>query len=158
MDADVDLTRQFSGQDYARALEAWAWLGVEGKTPVFTSPFGDVCLRDDAGFWWLDLLEGSFDLVWETADEMRAELSSKEGQEHYLLAELAWGAEQRGLVPTNEQVYGFTVPPVLGGAIDVENVDTISFVVGVNVAGQLHEQVRDLPPGTPISGITLTDS
>jgi hypothetical protein len=26
----------------------------------------------------------------------------------------------------------------------------------LNILGQIHNQIRDLPPGTPISGITLT--
>lgn len=34
----------------------------------------------------------------------------------------------------------------------------IDFVVGVNIAGQLHDQVRGLPPGTAISGVTIDDT
>lgn len=71
-----------------------------------------------------------------------------------MLGGLAFAAEDRGLVPGPEQVYGFAKPPVLGGAIDVENIEVIDFVVGVSIAGQLHAQVRDLPPGTAISGFT----
>ena len=153
----MDLTRQFSQEQYARALEAWTWIDVNGKAPVFASPFGDVCLRDDAGFWWLDVLEGSLDLVWRTADQLRAELNTGEGQDRYLLAGLAWAAEQQGLTPTQDQVYGFKHPPVLGGAIDLQNVETTSFVVSVTIAGQLHRQVRDMTPGTPITGFRLEE-
>jgi hypothetical protein len=39
---------------------------------------------------------------------------------------------------------------VVGQAID--------FVVGINLLGQLHRQVRNLPPGTKISGFTLDDT
>ncbi len=152
----VDLTRQFSEQEYVDALDAWAWLGVAGKKPVFASPFGDVCLSDDAGFWWLDMLEGRLDLVWRDGEQLRTSLGSEEGQDHYLLAGLAGAAERRGLVPSREQVYGFKVPPIIGGAVDVENVETISFVVGVNLAGQIHQKVKNLPPGTPISGVSIT--
>ena len=153
----MDLTRQFSQEQYARALEAWTWIDLSGKAPVFASPFGDVCLRDDAGFWWLDVLEGSLDLVWRTADQLRAELNTGEGQDRYLLAGLAWAAEQQGLTPTQDQVYGFKHPPVLGGAIDLQNVETTSFVVSVTIAGQLHRQVRDMTPGTPITGFRLEE-
>jgi hypothetical protein len=34
-------------------------------------------------------------------------------------------------------------------------VGVIDFVVGLNIAGQIHEQVRDLPAGTPIAGVTI---
>jgi len=40
---------------------------------------------------------------------------------------------------------------VLGGPIEVGNIGIIDFVVGVNIAGQLHDQVRALLPGTVIT-------
>jgi hypothetical protein len=49
-----------------------------------------------------------------------------------------------------EQVYDFTPPPVLAGGFDVANVTAMDFVVSLHIAGQLHEQVRDIPPGTAI--------
>jgi hypothetical protein len=151
----VELTRQFSAEDYARGLESWAWLDLDGKRPLFASPFGDVFLCDEAGFWWLDTLEGRLELAWRTADELAADLKTEKGQDRYLLTGLAWGAELRGLVPTKEQVYGFAHPPVLGGPVNLDNVETIDFVMGLDIGGQIHRQVRDLPPGTTITGITL---
>ncbi|WP_238005276.1 DUF1851 domain-containing protein [Dactylosporangium sp. AC04546] len=154
----MELTRQFPAQVYARALESWTWLGVGGKVPLFTSPFGDVCLRDEAGFWWLSLLDGTLELVWQSADQLRAELDSEDGQDLYLLGTLAWAAEQRGIVPTHEQVYAFAVPPVLGGPIGVDHIQVIDFVAIMSFTGQLHEQIRDLPQGAPVSGLTVSDS
>jgi hypothetical protein len=49
-----------------------------------------------------------------------------------LLAGLAFGAESRGLIPDAGQVYNFKVPPVMSGVLDVDNVETIDFVVGLN--------------------------
>ena len=37
----------------------------------------------------------------------------------------------------------------------VEAIEKSDFVVGLNILGQIHHQVRTLPPGTPISGITV---
>jgi hypothetical protein len=54
-------------------------------------------------------------------------------------------------------VCNFRVPPVLGGALEVGNVGTIELVVGRSIAGQLHDQIRGLPPGTRISGFTVSD-
>ena len=55
----MDLTRTFTQEQYAAALESWEWIGLDGKTPVFTSAFGDVFFRAADGFWWLDTLEGT---------------------------------------------------------------------------------------------------
>jgi Domain of unknown function (DUF1851) len=61
----------------------------------------------------------------------------------------------RGLVLKPEQVYDFVPPPVLGGGFDVDHIVATDFVVALNIAGQLHRQVKDLPPGTQISGLTI---
>ncbi|WP_433650977.1 hypothetical protein ACQP2C_32125 [Micromonospora zamorensis] len=45
----MELTKQFSEQQYARALESWAWLDLAGKAPRFTSLFGDVFLESADG-------------------------------------------------------------------------------------------------------------
>jgi hypothetical protein len=73
-------------------------------------------------------------------------------------AGLAHAAERSGLVPTSAQVYDFRVPPALGGALEVDNLEVIDFVVSLNIAGQIHEQIRDLPPGTPISAVQISES
>lgn len=53
------------------------------------------------------------------------------------------------------EIYSFKVPPVLGGPMTVEAIEKIDFVVGLNILGHIHDQVRTLPTGAPISGITV---
>jgi hypothetical protein len=107
------------------------------------------------GSWWLDTLEGVLSRQWGTAAEMRAALDTPDGQDQFLLAGLAFAAERRGLAPGPDQVYGFTVPPVLGGPMDADHMETIDFVVSLTIAGQVHAQVRNLPRGSAISGFTV---
>jgi hypothetical protein len=153
----MNLTRSFAAEQFARGLESWGWIGAADKVPVFASAFGDVFFRADDGFWYLDTLAGSLTRVWADAQALEADLATPSGRDRYLLAGLAFGAESRGLIPDAGQVYNFKVPPVLGGALEVDNVETINFVVGLNIAGQLHDQIRGLPPGTRISGFTVSD-
>jgi hypothetical protein len=134
------------------------WLDVDGKAPLFTSPFGDVFLEDQHGVWWLDTIEGRFTHPWACREDLSASLQTTEGQDEYLLAGLGLVAEEAGLVPGPDQVYGFRVPPRLGGPLEVGNVEVVDFVVGVNIAGQIHRQIRDLPPGAKISGVTIDDA
>lgn len=83
------------------------------------------------------------------------DLNSPEGQDQYLFAGLAFAAERLGIIPSESQVLSFKVPPVLGGAMSTENIDASDFVVSLNIVGQIHQQIKDLPPGTPISGFTV---
>ena len=102
-------------------------------------------------------MEGSLTRPWITAEQMQAELSTPDGRVQYLLAGLAKAAKTQGLIPGEDQVYDFTTSPVLGGAMEPATIGVIDFVVGVNIAGQLHEQVRGLPPGTAIQAVAIDD-
>ena len=150
----MDVVRRFTSGAYAQALSSWAWLeGIDRMEPVLTNAFGDVFLRDqDGSFAFLDTVEGSLVPAWPDAATLQAAINTKEVQDEYLLAHLVRAA---GLVPGPEQVLSFRVPPVLGGELSVENIELADFVVSVNVAGQVHEQVRALPPGTPVTDIRI---
>lgn len=49
----------------------------------------------------------------------------------------------------------FQLPPVLGAPVDVSNIEVMDMQVALHLSGQLHEQVKDLTPGTRISGVTI---
>lgn len=151
----MELTRAFPAEQYAGALASWQWLGLGGREPMMTSPFGDVFFESEDGVWFLDLVEGSLQRPWGSLEELKASLETEEGQDRYLLSGLALGAAARGILPGDTEVYAFTTPPVLGGSVDLDNIEAADFVVAVNLAGQIHAQVKDLPPGTPIAGVTL---
>jgi hypothetical protein len=151
----VDLIRGFGSDEFSQALESWRWIGIEGKTPLFCSPFGDVFLRAADGIWWLDTAEGTLTRRWAHSEELKAALRTTEGQDRFLLAGLAVAAERQGIVPGARQVYGFKIAQVLGGQLNVDNLEVIDFVVGINILGHIHEQVRNLPQGTRISGFSV---
>ena len=148
--------KRFSPEQYDQALVSWSWLDLAGKTPRFASLFGDLFLESPEGWWYLDTIEGDLKQVWQTAAQMQAVLNTPEGQDQYLLLGLAEEAERRGVRLAENEVYSLTPPPVLGGELDAANVSALDFVVAVDLAGQIHDQVRNLPPGTPISGITIS--
>jgi hypothetical protein len=153
----MDVIRRFSPEAYARALESWAWVDLFGKEPRFCSPFGDVFLEGVDGWWFLDTLEGTLTRRWESAEACHAELNTVEGQEQYLLVGLAEAADAAGVHPGDDEVYSFTRPPVLGGEMEPANVELLDFIVSINLLGQIHEQVKDLPPGAHVAGLQLHD-
>jgi hypothetical protein len=153
----MQMMKVFTAEQYERALDSWAWIGVAGKEPVFTSLFGDVFFRSADGFWFLDTIAGTLSLEWTAEAELRQTLDSGEGQDRYLLGGLAIGAASRGLELGPDKVYDFIPPPVLSGSFDLDHLVILDFVVAVNIAGQLHQQLKDLPPGTTISGFTIDE-
>jgi hypothetical protein len=151
----VILTKSFPPEAFAEALESWSWLPIAGKQPVLATLFGDTFLQDAEGYWFLDAAGGKLEKLASTKDELKAILSSAEGQDRYLLAGLAEAAEAKGLRLQPSEVFDFTKPPVLGGSFEVGNLSPNDFVVATNITGQIHDQVRNLPPGTKISNIKI---
>jgi hypothetical protein len=147
------LTKVFSDEQFETALDSWQWIGLRGKQPVRGSLFGDLFFSSSDGWWFLDVIEGSLTRRWPDRTALERELAIEDGQDRYLLAGLALAAADRGLTLGPTEVYGFAVPPVLGGEMTVENVEKTDFDVALTIAGQLHQQVRDLPPGTRISEV-----
>jgi hypothetical protein len=82
-------------------------------------------------------------------------LNTEEGQDQFLLAGIAIGAQERGIHPGPAQIFMFNTPPVLGGEISADNVQAMDFVVAAALCGQLARQVKDLPPGAKVSGFSV---
>ncbi len=127
---------------------------MAGKEPVTSTLFGHVFLSSDDGFWLLDPIAGSLTRRWNDVEHLRADLDSPEVQQE-LLIDLADTALRRGLSPGADEILDFTQSPVLGGPLDPGNLQVMDFVVGVNIAGQIHAQTTNLPAGTPISGVEV---
>jgi len=87
---------------------------------------------------------------------METVLATGDGEATFLRSALAASAIERGLVLDGDKIYDFTKPPVLGGAVDLGNLSMIDFVVGINIAGQIHDQLRDRARGTPVAGVTIS--
>lgn len=124
---------------------------------MLASLFGDVFLQDPTGYWFLDTLEGSLTRQWASQRDIQVALETEEGQDQYLLGGLAMAADARGLKLSDDEVYRFKVPPVIGGTIDLANVEVGGFVVATSFAGQLHDQVKNMPPGANITGFQVGD-
>jgi hypothetical protein len=145
----VELTKQFSDEQYAVALEAWSWVDLRGRTPRFTSLFGDLFLEADDGTWWfLSTMTGELELGWPSGAALAADLNTEAGQDRYLLGGLAMAAfHRRGVVLGADEVYTYVPPPVVSGSFDVDQIQVFTFTIAVNLAGQLHRQLR--APGRP---------
>jgi len=138
-----------------QALEAWDWLDFAEKEPFITTCFGDVFFESKSGIFFLDTLAGSLEKVASSKDGLQEILNSEEGQDHYLMAGLALAAQENGLTIGEGECLDFKVSPVLGGPLTIENINVMPFVVSLHIAGQIMEQVKDLPPGTKISKVTV---
>lgn len=136
------------------ALSAWRWLPLKGKTPLTVTALGDVFLSDEHGVWFLDRIAGTLELVAESETALEVLLNTENGQEHYLWYELIEAA-QADITLGEDECFDFKVAPRLGGELSVDNLHSVDFVDALHVAGQMHEQVKDLAPGTVVDNIEI---
>jgi Domain of unknown function (DUF1851) len=141
----------------SNALDGWRWLDIADKAPVLVTAFGDVFFEGKDGIWFLDTLDRKLKRVCDTRDDLHQLLRTEHGEDHYLFAPFVQRAEAEGHALGPDECYDFKVHPVVGGAVDMSNVEKRSFLVSLHLRGQLHEQVRHLPPGTKINSFTLVE-
>ncbi|WP_277207748.1 hypothetical protein [Isoptericola croceus] len=141
----MDLLRPFTPSAFAYGLASWSWLGIHGKTPQFATLFGDVFFESLEGWWFLDTVEGTFELRWTNAVELTAELESPDGRSDLLLADLAVEAARRGVVPQDDEVLAFIPHPQLGGRLSADAVAPVRFELALRLAGEVHRQASPAP-------------
>ncbi|WP_165356327.1 T6SS immunity protein Tdi1 domain-containing protein [Sphingosinicella sp. BN140058] len=142
--------------DILRGLDGWSWLNLDGLVVIAVSAFGDLFLQaPDGTIRMLDTIGGELREVAADLPDFAERLQDGDVRADLLLPALVEGARDTGLRLEAGECYDFRLPPVLGGEMNVEAIGKTPFVVKLDLAGQLHAQVKDLPPGTPIGGITL---
>jgi hypothetical protein len=146
-----------SSEDVARALDSWHWLDIQGKRVLLITAFADVFFSAPDGIWALDTLEGELKRLCETQIELEAALQTEEMEDTYLMGPLIEYLVKSGLTLSATQCYDYKVHPRLGGQINHENIEVRSFVVALNLRGQLHEHVRHMKPGTKISSVEFQE-
>ena len=152
-----DLTVNFSHLDRDTLLQDWFWLIGPSKVPILLTAAGDAFVQDadDGTVHFLDVGTGQLHPIADSPEELRTLLANKEFVVNHLAVQMVGALMQAGKRLEAGQIYSFKVPPVLGGQHALENVEVTDIAVHFSVAGQIHEKVRNLPPGTPVDGFTI---
>lgn len=140
-------------------LGDWRWL-IGPKLQLWkVTKAGDALLRhsDDGSIHFLDVVSGSVERIAENQTEFESAAKVLENADRWLMCEIVDDQAALGMSPGINECLSFKHPPVLGGRLDPDNFETCSVLVHFSIAGQIHEQVKDLPPGTPIGKIKLVD-
>lgn len=134
--------------DVLRAIDAWKWLSLTGLTVIAVSAFGELFLLDNAdAVFQIDTIEGALSKVATSVGELTAMLDAPEVRDELLFEGLVVGARNKGLILRSYECYDFKIPPILGGSMSVNELQMLPFVVKLQIAGQLHEQAKYMPPG-----------
>jgi hypothetical protein len=152
-----ELTVNFDHLERERLLEDWRWLLGPAKQPVLLTAAGDAFVQDemDGSILLLDVAAGELLRVADDLEGFQALLADREFVTNHFAVEMVAGLRDAGVTLGRGEIYSFRHPPVLGGEYTLENVEPTDIEVHFSLAGQIHRQVRDLPPGAVIRKINI---
>jgi len=152
-----DLTVNFSHLDREALLSDWRWLIGPRKQPILVAAIGDAYLQDpdDGSVHLLDVGGGALEQIADSVDEFRELLADREFVSDSFVPSTIVALRNSGKTLAPGQIYSYIQPPVLGGKYSTDNMEPTDVSVHFSILGQVHEQVKDLPEGTPISSIKL---
>jgi hypothetical protein len=146
-------------------LEAWRWLfGAKPQMRLLTA-MGDVFVLRPKGMFGgqevclLDTYSGELRFVekdWESFKERMA--APDEAVSEWLKFDLLCELHEAGAELRSEHCFSPTIPPIIGGKFEPSNLSSTPWRVHLSILGQIHRQVRDMPPGTRITGIDVDTS
>jgi len=153
-----DLTVNFDHLDQSKILEDWEWLIGTSKYPVLITAVGDVFVKDvrDGSIHFLTVGDAELRPIASDLEEFRSLLIDKDFVLDYFAVAAVVALKEAGVELASGQIYSLKLPAILGGKYVLDNVAPTDILVHFSLAGQIHEQVKDLPPGTKIKGFEIT--
>ena len=153
----IDLGRYFvAGEfDYQPLLEKWAWLlGDKAFLVHSVTAMGDIFLVDnESKVSFLDTIDGVVTPFADSVQEYEEKLQDRHVRKRHLATFVVRDLLDSGHSLRPGECFSPDLPPVLGGKMNRENFSPVDSLFHASVMGQIHRQVKDLPPGTPVTDI-----
>jgi hypothetical protein len=152
-----DLTKDITQVDIADIASSWQWKLADMVSVVAISCLGDFFLQgQDGAVYWLQTDYGNLTKVANSLSEYQQLLLNEEQADNWFLPQLVEQLRTAGKFLKANEVYSFKVLPALGGEYSVDNFEPTDMSVHFAFTGQICEQIKDQPEGTPINSIKLT--
>ena len=117
---------------------------------------GDLILRDEsATFHFLDMVDGKMEKLADSEEQLSGAVADRNARKSLLFTFVVRGLKETGKTLGPGECYSPDHPLILGGELDDDNLQPCDIRVHASMQGQIHEHVRNLPPGTKISDIKI---
>ncbi|MFM1885987.1 MAG: hypothetical protein RL026_1144 [Pseudomonadota bacterium] len=140
-----ELTVDFQHLDREALLADWAWLVAPHQLPLLVTAMGDVFVQDmnDRSVHRLDTAAGQLRRVADTGVDFVSLLDDPDFIALHFQPGAVGDLRAAGMALPVGMVYGFRIPPHLGGDVDTDNIVAMPLERHLQVLGQLHRQMRD---------------
>lgn len=142
--------------DAADLMAEWLWLAPRDAELMLPTACGDLFLRlPDGRVALLDTYFGTCDTVAPSYEGWKAMLDDAARMDEWFKIVLAVDLSETGITRGPGQCFSPFVPQAIGGSWEPSNFHACDLRVHLSMLGQIHRQVKDLPPGTKISGFSI---
>jgi hypothetical protein len=149
-----ELTVKFQADISDRLTEDWIWLIGTNKKVILVSAIGDMFLTSDNGnIFWLDVGQGKLEMVAVDKKEFEIKLTDIEQVNEWFMIELTTLLRLSDKKLKDGQLFSYKKLPIIGGDYSVDNFEPTDLEVHFSFAGQIHNQIKDLPDGTKIKDV-----
>lgn len=135
-------------------LDEWGWLLGKEPFEVFrVTAMGDLFLIDAGGaVHFLDVIGGgTLEHFARSEREFDARIRESGARKRYLVTFVVRRLREAGVRLERNECYSPDVPFVLGGTLENANLHPCEVYVHASILGQIHRQLKDLPPNTPVN-------
>jgi hypothetical protein len=134
-------------------LDEWGWLLGKEPFEVFrVTAMGDLFLIDAGGaIDFLDVMGGALEHFAASEREFDARIRESAARKRFLVTFVVRRLREAGVRLERNECYSPDVPIVLGGTLEDANLNPCEVYVHASIMGQIHRQLRDAPPGSPVN-------
>jgi hypothetical protein len=151
-----DLIVDFQSEMSESLTDDWTWLIGTDKKVILISIIGDMFLANQNGsIFWLDVGQGKVEMVADDQTEFERKLTDVEQVNEWFMIDLS-SQLLSGMKLKPGELYSYKQLPILGGDYVTENFEPTSMAVHFSFAGQIHNQIKDLPEGTRVNEVKFT--
>lgn len=153
-----ELAVDLSGQPQNDLMAKWRWLVPEALSLRMVSALGDAFLDDPIGaMYWLDSGGAKLVRIAESQEQFDNLRQQPELASQWFAPQVVGDLLSAGHTLDPGQCFSYKVPPTLGGEFRPDNFVPCDLSVHFHTLGQIQSQVKDIPVGTPISSVTLSE-
>lgn len=147
------------GKDWSELLSGWLGVLPASFTVWLVNRVGGVfAVFEDGSVHMLDVGTGVVQRLADNRDDFATRIDADNNANNWLMIPLVDQCVAAGLTLSEDQCYGYKVPPILGGKYEVENVSPINLSVHYSLLADIFRQTKGLPDGTRIKAVVIDRS
>ncbi|WP_394002695.1 T6SS immunity protein Tdi1 domain-containing protein [Luteimonas sp. WGS1318] len=153
-----ELAVDLSGQSSDDLMREWRWLVPEALSLRMVSALGDAFLEDASGaIYWLDTGGAELTRIADSRENFDYSRQEPELADRWFAPQLVGDLLSAGHSLGPGQCFSYKTPLTLGGDFKPDNFHASDLIAHFRTLGKIQSQVRDLPLGTLISSVALSD-